>query len=322
MKAIEYLVHFTYPRHSNDHKAKALHTSTLLLLTFSLVLYQLFLQLFPITGLRILGYASQIPSSEIVNLTNQKRLEAGLSQLTNNPLLETAARVKGEHMLEQDYWAHIAPDGTEPWAFFTDVGYQYRYAGENLARDFSNPQSAFDAWIASPSHKDNLLSSKYTEIGVAVVEGDLDGVDTTIIVQLFGTQLSDSLTEATIAEAATEVVITPIPTTFVSLTPTPSSLAVAQLTSMPSPPPSENLIASTGPITAEGQSVRSLISPFDTTRLVSLVTIVSLLVVMVVDGIVVSRRKINRIGGRNFAHFAFLGMIVAIILIAKVGKIL
>lgn len=133
------------------------------------------MQAFPLFGVRILGYAANISSTEIVSLTNQKRTEAGVSSLIYNLQLEQAARQKGQDMIENDYWAHVAPDGTEPWVFFVDAGYKYRYAGENLARDFSNPQDAINAWMASPSHKDNLLSDKYKEIGIAVVEGDLGG---------------------------------------------------------------------------------------------------------------------------------------------------
>jgi len=54
----------------------------------------------------------------------------------------------------------------------------------------------------------------------------------------------------------------------------------------------------------------------------SLVTIGMLLIVLVVDGFVVANKKITRIGGRTFAHLAFLGMILAIILIAQAGEIL
>jgi len=167
------LAHYFFPRHSNNHKAKLLHASTLYFLILSLVIYQVLLQALPLTGLKILGYAANIPPDKVIELTNQKRNDAGVGNLVYNPLLSSAARAKGEHMLTQDYWAHVAPDGTQPWKFFTDVGYVYRYAGENLARDFSDPTSTVDAWMASPSHKENLLSAKYKDIGVAVVEEHL-----------------------------------------------------------------------------------------------------------------------------------------------------
>src|SRR3989344_1270984 len=310
--------HFFYPRFSNNHKAKLLHTSSLFLLSLFLILYQLILQTFPLTGLKILGYAANIQPSQAILLANEKRQEAGFSALNYSPVLEQAARSKGEHMLNYDYWSHVAPDGTDPWVFFIQAGYKYRYAGENLARDFSNPQSTIDAWMASPSHRENILSAKYQEIGVAVVEGDLSGIETTIIVQLFGTKLKEAGSGVPIVQAKPQTSYSPTPTIKEALaTPTPI-LPLALISPLPST--YEKLIKP--PPVKEAQGFKDLISPFDTTRKVSLVTIISLLIIMTVDGAVVSRKKIPRIGGRTFAHMAFLGMILALVLVAKAGEIL
>ena len=195
--------HLFVPRHSNNHKAKLLHSSSLIALALLLVLIQSTLQMFSNLGVAVLGYAANISTNEVVSLTNQKRLQLGLSPLELSADLEAAARAKGEDMLQDDYWAHVAPDGTEPWAFFSLVHYDYRYAGENLARDFTNANDAVEAWMASPSHRDNLLSDHYKEIGIAVVEGDLNGQDTTIIVQLFGTRAVDTVPTVPVAAAET-----------------------------------------------------------------------------------------------------------------------
>lgn len=288
----------------------------------SFVFYQLVLQAFPLTGLKILGYASNIPPEEVINLTNQKRSEAGLATLQNSLILAEAAKAKGEHMLANDYWAHIAPDGTEPWAFFTNVGYGYRFAGENLARDFSNTSSAIDAWTASPTHRDNMLSSKYREVGVAVVEGDLDGVETTIIVQFFGTQLVDTTPQVPIAEARANT-DTSVATSFEpTAAPSPTTAApVAQVSPIPTQKQEIGVVAQTEPPRAN-RSFSFLISPFDTTKSMSLVTIVTLLGVVVVDGVIISHKRISRIGGRTLAHLSFLGMILILVIIAKAGEIL
>ncbi|MBU0569640.1 CAP domain-containing protein, partial [Patescibacteria group bacterium] len=261
---------------------------------------------------------ANIPPSQIISLTNQQRTEMGLNVLEYNPLLESAARAKAEHMLANDYWAHIAPDGTEPWGFFTDSGYQYRYAGENLARDFSNPDSAIGAWMASPSHRENLLSGKYHEIGVAVVEGDLDGVDTTIIVQLFGTKLNAAISDVPIVEAKPQTVASVLPAE--ELDSSAPMIEVAQV--VPEDITEAELISSTDPAYEEASGFKVLISPFNSTKNIALVIVGILFVILVVDGIVISRNKIPRIGGRTFAHLAFLGMITALVLIARVGQIL
>lgn len=319
------LAHYFFPRHSNNHKARILHASTLALLSLSLLTYQIVLQLFPITGLKILGYAANISPTEVVSLTNKKREDAGLSKLEFNSALSQAAKAKGEHMLANDYWAHVAPDGTEPWSFFVSGGYKYRYAGENLARDFSDPNSAVEAWMASPSHRDNMLSSKYKEIGVAVVEGDLGGVDTTIVVQFFGTSLIDTTPQAPIADAQASTLTNPTPTVAAlptlapspTLFPSPTPIAIAVIS-----PTETRLIAQDIPSEETAKGIDILISPFQTTKSISLITIALLLFVLVVDAVVTSKRRIARIGGRTFAHLAFLGMVLAIVLIIKAGEVL
>ena len=314
------LVHYLYPHTSNNQKPRLLHTSNLFLLSILLIAYQVILQVLPLAGVKILGYASNIPPDEVIHLTNIKRQEAGVADLQYSAVLAQAARAKGEHMLANNYWSHIAPDGTEPWKFFIDSGYKYRYAGENLARDFSDPGSAISAWMASPSHKDNMLSGKYKEIGVAVVEGDLNGVETTIIIQLFGAQLVDTVPQIPIAEAG-EGPSAGISATIPTLTPTliPTVAPVAQITPTVFIERGEITML---PVEERASPYQFLISPFKSTKDISVVVTILLLVVMVFDGLIIARRKITRVSGRSFAHIAFLGMILTILLIARAGEIL
>ncbi|HJX59050.1 MAG TPA: CAP domain-containing protein [Patescibacteria group bacterium] len=312
MKFAHRLAHIFWPRESNNQKAKILHSSSLIIITVVLILFQGFISFFPKFGPRILGYAANISPDEIIRLTNEKRVQNGLAPLSLNSTLSQAAQAKGADMLNKDYWAHVAPDGTQPWKFFTDFGYRYRYAGENLARDFTNPASAVDAWMASPSHKENLLSPKYKEIGVAVIEGDLAGVDTTLVIQFFGTNYADTIPPAPIAQVT--------PTPVITSTPIPTQVVPSVVTATPIPLPSPSEAAGLTVLTAEKPTV--LISPFNTTKTVSLAIVVVLLGVLVIDGVVTSRRRIARIGGRTFAHLSFLGMILAIVLILKAGQVL
>jgi len=306
MKIIKRLVHLLLPHESNNQKAKLLHNSSLSLLILIFVGFQLLLNAIPRVAPRILGYAANISADEVIRLTNEKRIQNGLAPLKQNSTLSAAAQAKGIDMLNKNYWAHTAPDGTQPWKFFVDFGYKYRYAGENLARDFSNASSAVDAWMASPSHRSNILSSKYKEIGIGIVEGDMDGVETTIIVQFFGTPLVDTLPIAPVAQTNVSTP-TPMPQPLVLATPVP--------TVQPSPTPTALTIMTPAP-----QKV--LISPFITTKDFSLAVVGLLILVLIIDGLITNRRRIVRIGGRTFAHLAFLGMILAIILILRAGRIM
>jgi len=317
MKFAHKIAHLIFPRESNNQKAKLLHHSGVSVLALFLILFQLVLTYIPRVGPSILGYAANISPSEVIRLTNEKRSQAGLLPLSENPILSAAAQAKGADMLNRDYWAHIAPDGTQPWKFFIDFGYKYRYAGENLARDFSNPSSAVDAWMASPTHKENLLSPRYKEVGIAVIEGDIAGVDTTIIVQFFGSKFVDTTPSVPLAKVQPAVVAEQ------SVSPTPAFMPateVQEAVDLGSPSAVLTALPSRTPAPAVKSNI--FISPFSTTRSLSLFVVGILLAVLVADGVLISRRRIVRIGGRTFAHIAFLGMIIAIALILEAGQII
>jgi hypothetical protein len=123
---------------------------------------------------------------DLLSDTNKIRESSGLSDLTMNSLLSEAAAKKAAHMFKNGYWAHVAPDGTEPWDFILGENYDYIYAGENLAKNFSDSEGVVEAWYNSPSHKENLLNPHYSEVGFAVVNGTLNGYETTLVVQMFG----------------------------------------------------------------------------------------------------------------------------------------
>lgn len=298
---MEKLIHVLIPRESNNHKAKILHSSSLIAISFIFILFQLVINNISKIKPDILGYSANISPTEVVRLTNQKRAEAGLGALTLNSNLAGAAYTKGQDMINKDYWAHVAPDGTQPWKFFNDFGYKYKYAGENLARDFTNPASAVDAWMNSPTHRENILNPKYKEIGIGVVEGDLAGSDTTIIVQFFGATYSDIVPQPVAQVLPVEVI--PVPSPAVSPIPVTLSEVKSEITT---PKPDQQI----------------LVSPFTTTKNVSLIVVSLLLLVFMVDAVIVSRRRITRIAGRTFSHIAFLGMIFIIVLILKSGKII
>lgn len=331
MSIYNFFIHLFIPHHSNNQKPKLLHSSTLIIIAFILSFLQILLHLFPKTGVRVLGYAANISIDEVLRLTNQKRQEAGLPPLKLDPVLNQAAKNKGEDMLAKDYWAHVSPDGVEPWKFFLDSGYKYRYAGENLARDFSNASSAVDAWMASPSHRENMLSSKYEDIGIAVVEGDLAGVDTTIIVQFFGTKMVGTSEVSPVAKKENQkTTIASVRKEEVALsTPQPIQTPPSQVETIPIvlAPSQAPLVLKSGSALGE-ETTRTpmpslfLISPFNFVRDVSLFFLIILFLVFFVDAIIVSRKNITRVSGRSFAHISFVGMILAIALILKSGKIL
>lgn len=133
-----------------------------------------------------MSYATNIDKDTIIQLTNQERTSRGIGALKESPQLDSSASQKAADMFAKDYWDHFAPDGTSPWYFFKQAGYNYSWAGENLARDFQTSSGTVAGWMASPGHRDNMLNTNFTDIGIAVVNGTLGGEQTTLVVEHLG----------------------------------------------------------------------------------------------------------------------------------------
>ena len=138
----------------------------------------------------------------VVDLTNQQRQDTAAATLVRNPLLDEAARLKAEHMAREGYFAHYSPSGVTPWHWFSVAGYEYVHAGENLAVHFTDTRALVQAWMDSPSHRDNIVNQQFTEIGVGTARGRYQGFDTVFVVQLFGAPAQAS-TVATTPSTAT-----------------------------------------------------------------------------------------------------------------------
>lgn len=329
---MEKLIHLLIPRSTNNYKARLLHNSVLFVISLILIVFQLGIDVYKKNG-NVLGFAANISRDEVIRLTNLKRSEAGLSPLVLNETLSNAAYAKGRDMLSKDYWAHTAPDGTEPWAFFNSLGYRYRYAGENLARDFSNANSAVDAWMASPTHRDNILNPKYKEIGIGVIEGDLAGSDTTLIVQFFGTRYADTVKPSVASTQTTEnktALANDNNAVAENIKKVDEEIDNKVNTVNTDSNENKDVVVTTNSIdnfdknelVLSGQDkTRVLVSPFVATKNTSLIIVSTLSLVFLVDWFIVSRRRIARITGKTFAHIAYLGMIFAVLLILKAGNI-
>ncbi len=190
-KIVSFFHQLCIPSEKNNYRAKLLHLhffALYILFIFGVItLYKTASTQF-VAG-KVLGIATNITVEELIQDTNNERIKKGLRPLTYNPKLEKAAYDKAKNMFQYNYWAHYSPDGSSPWDFIRAQRYEYEYAGENLAKDFMFSRNVVDAWMASPTHRENILRNKYTEVGFAVVDGTLQGMPTTLVVQMFGTPL-------------------------------------------------------------------------------------------------------------------------------------
>lgn len=136
-----------------------------------------------------ISLGASIIAQDMINLTNGSRTEAGLAPLAINEKLARAAEEKANDMFRFQYFDHNSPNGTTPWDFIKSAGYEYKYAGENLAIDFISASGAHKALMESSSHRDNILNMNYTEIGIAVKEDIFEGNKSIIIVEEFASPL-------------------------------------------------------------------------------------------------------------------------------------
>lgn len=176
------------PHQGNNHKPHSLRSkSAKILLGITLIaeiiIMVLVLPIFPAK----LDYLAAVLPSVLIQSTNQTRLEKSLGSLKESPVLTTAAQLKADDMANKGYFAHITPDGKQPWFFFDTVGYSYRSAGENLAVNFIDSEDVHDAWMNSDTHRANILQGKFTEIGIATSRGRYQGKEVIFVVEFFGT---------------------------------------------------------------------------------------------------------------------------------------
>ena len=277
--------HYFVPHHTNNYRAKALHHPSLI----AYIILLLFIQSFYIFAKKfnpnVLGYATDITIEKILLLVNQEREKQKLEPLTLSQDLNTAAENKSVDMFDKNYWAHISPTGTTPWEFITKTGYQYIYAGENLAKSFDNSEELVSAWMKSPTHRANILKPEYNEIGLSVKNGVLNGEETTLVVQEFGSRVKP------VAVSGSENIKPQFAET----------------------PYSADLIADTK--TASFPLLRI-------NRTLSLVIAEFLLVVLLIDGLFIWKNKTVRIQGHSLAHVMFLLALLGAMGATGIGAIL
>ena len=154
----------------------------------------------------VLGQQAGISSYDLLVETNSYRQQAGLANLAIDTKLSQAAYLKAQDMIERQYWAHTAPDGTQPWKWLGDVDYNYVTAGENLAKNFHSPNAVVAAWMNSPEHRANVLGKNYREVGFAVINGELEQKPVTLVVAMYG----DEVAPTAVAGVQTEFIASPI----------------------------------------------------------------------------------------------------------------
>lgn len=300
MKKIrDFLVHLFIPTEKNNFRAKSLHIDYLTTYLIFALFLTFFFKKFGYGFVNVLGFASDISIDKLYQLTNTERQTYNLVPLNYNGELAHAAYLKAQDMFAKNYWSHYSPDGKTPWDFILNSDYSYEYAGENLAKNFLFSQGVVDAWMNSPSHRENILRKEYNDVGFAVVNGVLNGEETTVVVQMFGKPRAKAISYQNPSSQAQNL---------------KNNIEPTLIAKQPTSNYSKTLVLSKR--TANKFNLSQL--SFGT----NVVFMIFLLLALITDFYFATKLKVFRITGKNIAHFIFISFILGGLIFLTRGIIL
>jgi uncharacterized protein YkwD len=132
-------------------------------------------------------------------LLNQQRHAHGLRKLRSSAKLRSAAQAYSWAMVRNDFFDHVSPGGSTLMSRVRSTAYlasAHGWAlGENIAWGAEyrgTPKAIVNAWMHSAGHRHNILTGRFSEIGIGVVPGapvDLpDGMNAATYTTDFGTR--------------------------------------------------------------------------------------------------------------------------------------
>ena len=184
------LKHFLIPHKGNKYKPGLFARESIATVALVLLLIEAAYLVQVHVVLKNAGLASVLPAA-LTTLTNADRAAEGISPVREDADLDKVAAAKAADMAAKGYFAHVSPSGKTPWDWLDEGGYQYTYAGENLAVDFTESKDVEEAWMNSPLHRANILKQQYTRVGIGVAEGIYQGKQVTFVAQFFATKAAD-----------------------------------------------------------------------------------------------------------------------------------
>ncbi len=205
--------------------------------------------------------ASDITVDNVARAVNDERTNRNLTSLNYNSQLAAAADFKAHDMINRKYFSHTDPEGHYIWDKIVAYGYTpYTVLGENLAVDFSSTEGLLSAWIASPTHRANILNTNFKDQGLGVAFGNTsNGEYTSSIANTFGAQptaqqkqqVATQPKPTTTTKPAVKAEETTAPTPTTTPTPTPT----------PAPTPTPTTPATQTPTSSPATSVTVTIKP-------------------------------------------------------------
>ena len=105
-------------------------------------------------------------ANQVLQLVNQERAKAGLSALSTNTTLTSAANQRAKETVTS--FSHTRPNGTSFSTVLKEFSISYNAAGENIAYGQKTPQEVVTGWMNSPGHRANIMNANFGKIGIGV----------------------------------------------------------------------------------------------------------------------------------------------------------
>lgn len=162
--------------------------------------------------------ASTLTATNVVATINQERVSRGLNTLRIDPALSQAAQDRSLVLAQHGRIFHVTAPKNTPWPEIAQAGYKYSFAGENLALGIETPHELVARWMASPTHRENILEEEFEDIGVGITVGTYEGMTVSYVVSYYAKKktgagvASLSQTAPVISSAPAKLVSRPVPT--------------------------------------------------------------------------------------------------------------
>lgn len=109
---------------------------------------------------------------QLINQVRQQGCQCGdtyynpVPAVAWNNLLEEAAFAHSADMYQNNYFSHIAPDGSNAGQRINRTGYRWLTYGENIGKGYRTEKEVVDAWLGSPGHCKNIMAREFKEMGI------------------------------------------------------------------------------------------------------------------------------------------------------------
>ena len=127
---------------------------------------------------------------DIIDRTNALRRTKGIAALRVNDKLMQAAQIRADEIAASGVYSHTRPDGRK-----SNTVTNSKYTGENIhsvselyleQQHKTLSEAVVELWSNSKAHADNMMSTRYGEIGVGLARGvNQNGFDCWYCVQVF-----------------------------------------------------------------------------------------------------------------------------------------